>query len=274
MTVCSLAMTIELDLAPPVPASDLTAASSVAFGREVGLSRVLDALAATEILATFMITPATAAQHPSILERIAGGGHEIGLLWSPRATGRDAADEWGTASLDAALDGFAQAGIAVVGHRAAAGTADWGMFELLVEHGFMYDSSLLDDDRPYVLPTPRGDLVEIPVSWATDDRVHHDFVQPETGIRIVEPATKLADLVRAEVDAQRRYGGCVVLTLNPCRSGRASRMAALREFISSTTAAGDVWIATLQEIAANAASDPGAQRRAPDPPPLELGPYS
>jgi peptidoglycan/xylan/chitin deacetylase (PgdA/CDA1 family) len=274
MTVCSLAVTIEVDLAPTGPAPDLTAASSVAFGRDVGLSRVLDALAATAILATFMVDPATAARHPSILERIAGGGHEIGLLSSPRATGPDAADECGTASLDAALEGFARAGIAVVGHRAAAGTADWRMFELLAEHGFTYDSSLLDDDRPYVLATPRGDLVEIPVSWATDDRVHHDFVQPETGIRIVEPATKLADLVRAELDAQRRYGGCVVLTLNPCRSGRASRTAALRELISDTMAAGDVSIATLSEIAASAASDPGVQRRAPDPPPLELGPYS
>jgi peptidoglycan-N-acetylglucosamine deacetylase len=41
--------------------------------------------------------------------------------------------------------------------------------ELLAEEGFLYDSSLMGDDVPYLLSTPKGELVELPVSWATDD---------------------------------------------------------------------------------------------------------
>jgi peptidoglycan-N-acetylglucosamine deacetylase len=36
--------------------------------------------------------------------------------------------------------------------------------ELLAENGFIYDSSLMGDDVSYLLSTPKGELVELPVS--------------------------------------------------------------------------------------------------------------
>ena len=41
--------------------------------------------------------------------------------------------------------------------------------DLLVEEGFLYDSSLMGDDVPYILDNGKGEIVELPSSWALDD---------------------------------------------------------------------------------------------------------
>jgi hypothetical protein len=41
--------------------------------------------------------------------------------------------------------------------------------KLLAIEGFVYDSSLMGDEVPYVLNTTKGRVMELLVSWATDD---------------------------------------------------------------------------------------------------------
>ncbi len=41
--------------------------------------------------------------------------------------------------------------------------------DLLAGYGIKYDSSLMDDDRPYVMETDAGFLTELPVHWSLDD---------------------------------------------------------------------------------------------------------
>ena len=40
---------------------------------------------------------------------------------------------------------------------------------ILKAHGFLYDSSLMGDDVPYLLETSHGPLIEVPVQWILDD---------------------------------------------------------------------------------------------------------
>ena len=42
-------------------------------------------------------------------------------------------------------------------------------FDLLVEHGFAYDSSCMGDDRPYLQSWASGSILELPVHWSLDD---------------------------------------------------------------------------------------------------------
>ncbi len=41
--------------------------------------------------------------------------------------------------------------------------------DLLVQEGFLYDSSLMGDDVPYLLQANGRELAELPANWATDD---------------------------------------------------------------------------------------------------------
>jgi peptidoglycan/xylan/chitin deacetylase (PgdA/CDA1 family) len=233
---------IELDW-PADDSADLAAASVHAFGRGPGLDALVALLAELEITATFFVCGAFARRRRHTLERLALAGHELALL-------SEREDD---------LVALQHAGLRPVGHRAAAGTATWSRLERLGDHGFTYDSTLSDDDRPYVLDLASGALVEIPLHWSTDDRVAFDSLQPENGLRLVQPAAVFAELIESELAARQRYGGTVVLTLNPRRSGRAARLRALGGVL--TRARDTARIATLAEIAASAQADTSIERR-------------
>ena len=59
---------------------------------------------------------------------------------------------------------------------------------LLVEYGFRFDSSLMDDDRPYLLDTGNGRLAELPVHWMLDDWEQYAYLpEPSIGVNIESP---------------------------------------------------------------------------------------
>jgi peptidoglycan/xylan/chitin deacetylase (PgdA/CDA1 family) len=131
----------------------------------------------------------------------------------------------------------------------------------------------MDDDRPYVLRLGDHRLAELPPHWSLDDWEQYAFLpDPNIGATIELPS-KVLELWKVELDAQRREGGLVVGTMHPFLSGRASRAEVVREIIDYARACGDVWIASLGEIATSALSAPGVDERQPDIPDLSLGPY-
>jgi len=60
-------------------------------------------------------------------------------------------------------------GVRPVGYRAPSWNFSPQTLGYLCDLNFLYDSSLMGDDVPYLLSTEKGELVELPVSWATDD---------------------------------------------------------------------------------------------------------
>ena len=68
----------------------------------------------------------------------------------------------------------------------------------LKAHGFLYDSSLMGDDVPYMLETSHGPLIEVPVQWILDDAplFRHVYgagnviADPATRVRPVEPRVR------------------------------------------------------------------------------------
>ena len=68
-------------------------------------------------------------------------------------------------------------------------------FDLLVEHRLRYDSTLMDDDRPYVLETAHGTLVELPPHWSLDDWNQYMYLpDPRSGPGTVHPPSRALDL--------------------------------------------------------------------------------
>jgi hypothetical protein len=87
---------------------------------------------------------------------------------------------------------------------------------LLAGCGIHYDSSLMDDDKPYRLVTVSGSVAELPVHWSLDDWEQYAFLpDPDIGQQIESPL-KVDELWTAELDAMRRTNA----DANPGDTGR------------------------------------------------------
>ena len=92
---------------------------------------------------------------------------------------------------------------------------------ILADFGVTWDSSMMDDDRPYLLDTGRGILAELPVHWMLDDWEQYAFLpEPHIGAVIESPA-KVLDLWGGELEALADEGGLMMHTSHPFLSGRA-----------------------------------------------------
>ena len=81
--------------------------------------------------------------------------------------------------------------------------------DLLVERGFVYDSSLMGDDIPYLLEAANGRLVELPSHWGMDD--WPQFVQSfdlDYMMPVRAPRTGF-EIFKQEFDVAYKYGGLV-----------------------------------------------------------------
>jgi hypothetical protein len=110
----------------------------------------------------------------------------------------------------------------------------------------------MGDDRPYVIETAAGRIVELPPHWALDDFDLYGFLpEPFIGRRVEPPQVAVA-IWREELAALRASGGLCLLTAHAFLSGRPGRALALRGFLEEIREAGDVPFMTCREAAARA----------------------
>jgi peptidoglycan/xylan/chitin deacetylase (PgdA/CDA1 family) len=219
----------------------------------VGARRLLALLDREQIPATFFVTGHTADTYPEIVRDIAEAGHEIGhhgyLHENPIALEtRDREREVLLKGLDA-LD--RAAGVRPVGYRSPSWDTSPYTVDLLREHGFRYDSSLMGDDfTPYWCRTgdqidpdgpyrfgPTVDLVEMPVSWLLDDFPHFEYlVLRPGGLRNpgLSAGSKVEEIWSDEFAFMHRDvpGGVFTLTMHPQVIGRGHRILMLERLIA------------------------------------------
>jgi peptidoglycan/xylan/chitin deacetylase (PgdA/CDA1 family) len=265
----AFALTFDVDAESAILAVDaayaarLSTMSHQAYGPKIGVPRLLRMLARNGIVATFFVPGLTADRYPHMVEAIAGAGHEIGHhgyshvpFHAMGVDGRRRELERASASLER-----------ITGRRPEGFRAPWWELtddspELLAEHGIRWDSSMMDDDRPYLLDTGRGVLAELPVHWMLDDWEQYAFLpEPNVGSVIESPA-KVLDLWSSELDALADEGGLFVSTSHPFLSGRPSRVATLEKLAVHARALEGLWVAPLGEIARHTLeSVPAAEAR-------------
>jgi peptidoglycan/xylan/chitin deacetylase (PgdA/CDA1 family) len=230
-----------------------------AYGPRVGVPRLLELLADEGVPATFFVPGVTAERWPGTVEEILAAGHEVGHHSYDHLSPVDQPDE--RADLERGLAALDKFGVRPEGYRAPMWEATWRTPGLLAELGFAYDSSLFDADRPYVLQTDHGELVELCPHWSLDDWEQYGYLpRPQIGTQIESPH-KVVELWTAELDAMRRHHCLFVLTCHPFLSGRPSRVEALRTVIQHALAAGDVEFLSMGDAAARAIADETVERR-------------
>jgi peptidoglycan/xylan/chitin deacetylase (PgdA/CDA1 family) len=255
-------LTFDVDAESPILArgrgyaDHLSTMSHQAYGPRVGVPRILDLLDELAVPATFFVPGWVAEQRPGLAAAIVERGHEVAHhSYSHRPpTTMTAAEQ--RADFERGMAVFASQGIEISGHRAAGWESTWDTPGLVAEYGLSYDSSLMADDRPYLIETGAGRIAELPVHWSLDDWEQYAFLPaPQIGSIIASPV-RVLEMWRAELDAMRRYRCLFNLCLHPFLSGRPGRLAAVRALIEFGLGLGDVRFARCRDVAAAALADP------------------
>jgi hypothetical protein len=123
---------------------------------------------------------------------------------------------------------------------------------LLLEFGFVYDSSFMGDDRPYLEECQGKSILEFPVHWSLDDWPHFEWTI-DSGGNLNDPESFLRVWL-GEFDSAWKERRHVTYTMHPEVIGRGYRIQILARFLESVMRRGNVWFATHGEVAAHVAS--------------------
>jgi peptidoglycan/xylan/chitin deacetylase (PgdA/CDA1 family) len=230
----------------------LTSLSQGRYGIRRGLPRILDLLDIHGIRATFFVPGYTAEIHAEAIREIARSGHEIGhhgyLHERPDTLG----PEQERAVLEKGLEAIERVvGIRTIGYRSPSWEITPTTLELLQTFGFLYDSSGMGDDQPYIEQSGDYRMLELPVQWILDDWPHFGYENGYHG-QIADPA-KVFAIWSAEFDGLYEEGGHFVLTMHPEVIGRPHRMAMLAQLIDYINRRPNVWWAAAEDVAAHCA---------------------
>ena len=218
------------------------------YGSRVALPRIVKLMDEQEIPATFFF-PAwslkLAPEQADIIQQ--SGRHEIGVHgWIHELnTSLDGATE--SRLLAQAVDQIeAITGTRPVGYRAPSWNHSPNTLQIVRDMGFLYESSLMHDDRPYELlqdGEPTG-VVELPVEWILDDA---PLLNP-LGSRYMNPRDVM-QVWMDEFDKAWEEGTMFLLTMHPHVIGHRSRLVALEGLIEHIKSKDQVWFATHEQAA-------------------------
>lgn len=218
------------------------------YGARVALPRVVRLLDRENIPATFFFPAWSLKLAPEQADVINGSDmHEIAVHgWIHELnTALDGPTE--ERLLRQALDAIERiTGERPVGYRAPSWNHSPNTLRILLDLDFLYESSLMADDRPYELMQDgvATGLVELPVEWILDDA---PLFNPR-GNSYMNPRDVMQVWID-EFDKAWEEGTMFLLTMHPHVSGHRSRIVALEGLIDHMQAKGGVWFATHEEVA-------------------------
>lgn len=218
------------------------------YGHRVALPRVLGLLQQENVPATFFFPAWSLKIAPEQADMIqAAQMHEIAVHgWiHERNSALDEATERRLLE-DAVATVTDITGERPVGYRAPSWNFSPNTLSIVRDLGFLYESSLMADDRPYEIVQngePTG-IVELPVEWILDDAPLYNPLGNS-----YSPPRDVAQVWMDEFDKAWEEGTMFLLTMHPHISGHRSRIVALEMLLDHMKAKGDVWFATHEEAA-------------------------
>ena len=222
--------------------------------------RLLKMLGERGLPTTWFVPGHTAETFPDAVASVARAGHEIGHHgWKhvPPATLSREEEENELVRGIAAIE--RTCGERPTGYRSPSWDLSPHSIELMLKHGFTYDSSMMGDDytpyfarqgdiieleKPAVFGKP-SNLLEMPISWSTDDAPHFEFMRYPNAIR---PGNMNADQVLgnwvADFDYMQREldWGVLTYTCHPFIIGRGHRILMLEKLVDTLLARGAVFV--------------------------------
>ena len=214
---------------------------------KVGVPRVLAMLRRQGITATFFIPGAIAERYPETARAIAADGHEIAHHGYMHEDCSMLTREEEREMLARGRESLKRiTGIEPRGARLSLGKTT---IANLADMGFLYESTLMDDDQPYRISIDgvRTGLIELPVCFAFNDTSYFAYTfgmgKPFLTPREVEA------VYRDEFDAMLRERRYCMFMLHPQVIGRASRLDMLERTVEYMRSKPGVRFLTALEVA-------------------------
>ena len=235
-----LALTFDVDAesiwlgASPGYEGRLSTLSEARYGVGRGLERILALLERHRATATFYVPGATAERHPDAVRRIVAGGHVIGHHGHDHLKSHTVSADVQRQEIERGLDALDALGVRPDGYRSPAWELTPETLSLLGEAGFRWDSSLMEDDRPYRLQGTT--LIELPVHWTLDDWPWFGWTE-DGGGNLADPAV-VARVWEHELRSAVHEQRLLTLTMHPEVIARPHRLAALERIIEAAVDAG------------------------------------
>jgi peptidoglycan/xylan/chitin deacetylase (PgdA/CDA1 family) len=264
MTRHVVCLTFDFDAMSGFVARGMTTPTPISRGEFglVGLPRILQLLESHAIQATFFVPGVVIDMFPEACERIVAAGHEIGhhgyTHMPPASLSREQEEE----SLVKGNEAIVRiSGRPARGYRSPSWDLSPHTIALLLEHRFVYESSMMGNDyTPYFArrndqihlegPCVWGqptELVEMPISWTLDDYPHFEFVRTPSYVMqgLMNSHTVLQNWVDDFVYMQRILDwGVLTYTMHPYVIGRGHRMLMLERLILRLSELGAVFVTT------------------------------
>jgi peptidoglycan/xylan/chitin deacetylase (PgdA/CDA1 family) len=266
-------LTFDFDAMSGFIARGLTTPTPISRGEfgPVGVRRILDLLAKYRIPATFFIPGVVIGTYPESCAAIVAAGHEVGhhgWTHAPPATLSREQEEEGLVRANEAIR--ALSGQRARGYRSPSWDLSPHTVELLLAHGFFYESSMMGDDytpyharrgdqirldEPCILgePTP---LIEMPISWSLDDYPHFEYIRTQATLLpgLMSAQAVLGNWIDDFLYMQRvAEWGVLTYTCHPFVIGRGHRMMMLERLVLRLIEGGAVFLtmeAAAREFAA------------------------
>jgi len=215
------------------------------------------------IEATFFVPGHTVESFPHETAAILERGHEVAHHSYAHVDPSQQTPDQERADMERALAALDRIGVRPLGYRSPSADLSAVTLELVEEHGFLYDSSLMTDDyRPFhprigdrvARDTPLGRgresrLWELPMCFELDDWAHFQFSFDPHRRGLATPSDVL-EIWEGELEwmDDNVDGGVLTVCMHPQVIGRGHRIAMLDRFIAAAKRR-DVSFRTLGDVA-------------------------
>lgn len=261
-------ITFDFDAMSGFIARGLTTPTPISRGEfgAVATPRILEMLERFRVPSTWFIPGHTIETYPAICREVADAGHEVGHHGWTHVPPANMSREQEEAGLVRGIEAIRDlTGWAPRGYRSPSWDLSPHSVELLLAHGFRYDSSMMGNDyTPYRVRNgdvielekpavfgPETRLIEMPVSWSLDDYPHFEFLRTQTSILpgLMNANGVLSNWIDDFLYMKRiTKWGILTYTMHPFVIGRGHRMLMLERLLERLQAEGAQFM-TMEQAA-------------------------
>ncbi len=219
------------------------------YGPTVGIYKILDMLDNFEVKGTFFIPGYTALTYPDSVKAIVEKKHSLGLHGFMHETLDKLDNTLENEMFKKSINAFKKLGYNVP-NVFRSPSFEWNRRtpNILINNSIIADSSLMGDDKPYIIKTEFGEIIEIPVQWILDDFEFWGHTKANRQKPISNPDTVIK-IWQRELEGLYHSGGIFVLTLHPFVSGRWVYIKAIETLMKTAKTYNDLWITTIDQVA-------------------------
>src|SRR5262245_18567067 len=236
---------------PPRPGDrpNFLVGGQIEYGGRRGVFNILEVLDKLNVKATFLVSGATAEKYPDSVRAAAKAGHEIAGMGFSFEKVRTASREREQGIVRRTRKMLEEAsGATIRGWRCPDYRVSPQTLDILSDEGFLWDSSMLNDDLPYRWDCTGGSMIEIPFTTATADKTYVAFPYPMRG-----GPDGLADVWNNEFDVLYRESEqaprFMIISMQTWATGRPTPLRTLRRFLERLKTYNDIAFARCEDIA-------------------------